>query len=199
MDHEKQRENWKPTFPSSPFSPIQFHWSPYSSTLSALNNTGIMRIGGLWSTQSCTSVNFPSALAGVLSMGCSSSGWSCSNLDSHMSWREITASPWSPRAVGAVPVPEDLFHLLWNLCSRNYSSLFYPTVLTPCAVFTLLWIDFPRAATSLADGCSGFYLVSVVSSTRQPLPSPHQSSPAVPSLPASRHGWTQAPHTPAFH
>lgn len=127
--------------------------------------------------------------------GCNSSGWFCSSLHSHMSCREITAPPWSP---WAVPVPEYLFPLLWTLCSQDYFSLFSLVY----AVFTLPWIDSPRAATSLAGGCIEFCVVSAGTSCVQHeaavgISSP--GSPAGPPLPASRHGWTQAPRTSAFH
>lgn len=128
------------------------------------------RDGGDWEIMfnpySCTTLHVLPAPAWVTSRGCSSSGWSCSRLDSHTNCRERTAPPWSPWAVGTVPVPEYLSHLLWTLCSWDYFSVFSPTLLTACSVFSLP--DFPRAATSLADGCSGLYLVSAASSMRWP-------------------------------
>lgn len=134
MDHKKQRQNWNSTFPSSSSSLRQLHCSLHS-TFSALNNRRMVGIGRLWSTHNCTSLHFLPAPARVLSMGYSSSGWPCSNLDSHMSCREITPPPWSPWAVG---LPQYLISLSpsLNLVLMGWFLTFFPPLFTACHYWT---------------------------------------------------------------
>lgn len=138
MRNKDKIEN--PPSPHPPVHPDNFTAPPTPlpcHTGTQVNNSGMVGIGGLWSAHNCSSLHLLPVPAWVLSMGCCSSGCSCSSVDSDMSCREITAPPWSPWAGGAVPVPEYLFHLLRTLCSRDYFSLLFPTFLTACAVFTL--------------------------------------------------------------